>query len=111
MLVGGQVDELALLEARYASTRPDQSAFALTIVTSLGCNFDCPYCFEEKHPSILNRDVQRAIVAALDDQLASIKRFNVSWFGGEPLIGKRPLLELSDAVIERCDRHDVAYFA
>ena len=111
MLIADEVDELQLLEARYAYTRHDTSTFGLTIVTSLGCNFDCPYCFEEKHPSILGDDVQRAIIAALDGQLPRINRFDVRWFGGEPLIGKRPLLELSDAFIERCDAAGVAYHA
>jgi hypothetical protein len=37
--------------------------------------------------------------------------FNVTWFGGEPLVGKQPLLALSDAFIERCDRAGVSYGA
>jgi uncharacterized protein len=39
------------------------------------------------------------------------ENFHVSWFGGEPLVGKRPLLALSDAFIERCDRAGVEYSA
>jgi uncharacterized protein len=84
---------------------------ALTLVTSLGCNFDCPYCFEEKHPSIMDGEVQGLVLGLLDDQLAHIESFHVTWFGGEPLLGKRPLLALSDAFIERCDRAGVAYDA
>src|SRR5215831_6469539 len=48
MVIPDNADELAFLERRYAAGRRDLSRFALTIVTSLGCNFDCPYCFEEK---------------------------------------------------------------
>ena len=42
MIVGGDLDELAVLERRYRAGTADRSSFALTIVTSLGCNFDCP---------------------------------------------------------------------
>jgi len=111
MLVTDHADELEILRARYQRSRRDTSGFALTIVTSLGCNFDCPYCFEAKHPSILSVDVERAVLAVLDDQLPTIERFRVTWFGGEPLVGKRPLLSLSDEFIRRCDRAGVDYGA
>src|SRR5688500_2909119 len=54
MLVRDEFDEVSFLAARYHASRHNTDHFALTIVTSLGCNFDCPYCFEAKHPSILN---------------------------------------------------------
>jgi uncharacterized protein len=111
MLVPDEGDELALLAARYEATRHDTTHFALTIVTSLGCNFDCPYCFEAKHPSILDGDVQQRILEVLDDQLPKITSFHVTWFGGEPLVGKQPLLALSDVFIEQCGQANVAYEA
>ena len=111
MLISDDYDELAALATLYQLTRYDTSHFGLTLVTSLGCNFDCPYCFEDKHPSIMNDEVQASVLSVLDDQLPRIKSFGATWFGGEPLIGKRALLALSDAFIERCDRAEVAYMA
>jgi uncharacterized protein len=111
MLVPDDADEIELLTKRYAMSRYDSSHFALTIVTSLGCNFDCPYCFEAKHPSLLHQDVVLAILGVLDLQLPRINSFDVTWFGGEPLVGRRPLLALSDQFIERCDMAGVEYSA
>ena len=111
MLVPDDADELEYLSRRYTASRYNTSHFALTIVTSLGCNFDCPYCFEAKHPSIMDDDVQQAVLAVLDDQLPRISSFSVTWFGGEPLVGKKPLLALSDAFIARCAAANVAYSA
>ena len=111
MLVQDGSDELDLLGKRYEASRGDTSQLALTIVTSLGCNFDCPYCFEAKHPEIMDAEVQQAVLELLDDQLPTIRSFHVSWFGGEPLVGKTPLLALSDAFGERCDRAGVRYDA
>ena len=111
MLIPDDADELELLRRRYASSRNDTSRLALTLVTSFGCNFDCPYCFEEKHPSIMDREVQSLVLDLLDEQLPRIENFHVTWFGGEPLVGKRSLLALSDGFIERCDRAGVAYDA
>lgn len=104
MLVRDGVDDLALLEMRYHAPRHSTEHFALTIITSLGCNFDCPYCFEARHPSIMNVDVKQGLLQAIDDKLKTVMDLSVSWFGGEPLVGKRPLLALADAFIDRCDR-------
>ena len=111
VFIPDDADELAFLEKRYELSRGDTKHFALTIVTSLGCNFDCPYCFEAKHPSIVDAEVERYILEVLDDQLPKIKSLSVTWFGGEPLIGKKPLLSLSDAFIYRCERRQVDYSA
>lgn len=111
MLIPDDGDELALLEMRYRMSRYDTGHFGLTLVTSLGCNFDCPYCFEAKHPSIMDEAVVAAILAAVDDRLPRIESFSATWFGGEPLVGKAPLLALSDAFIDRCDRAGVDYAA
>jgi len=111
MLVASEADEVVLLKDLYEASRHDSSHFALTIVTSLGCNFDCPYCFEAKHPSIMDADVQKSVLEVVDDQISRIRSFTVTWYGGEPLVGKRPLMDLSDAFIERCDTRGVEYEA
>jgi uncharacterized protein len=111
MLVPDGLDERTLLAGRYEASRHDNSHFALTIVTSLGCNFDCPYCFEDKQPSIMAADVEHALLSVLDDQLPRIHTFDVTWYGGEPLVGKASLLRLSDGFIDSCERADVAFTA
>src|SRR5580704_4126336 len=81
MLVRDTFDELGYLARKYHESRYDTEHFALVVVTSLGCNFDCPYCFEAKHPSVLSPEVEAAVLEVLDDQLPRIKSFHVTWFG------------------------------
>ncbi len=111
MLVSNDCDELELLKSRYDSDCQDTSHLALTVVTSLGCNFNCSYCFEKKCPSIISRDVQYWLLKMLDDYLPQISLFHVTWFGGEPLIGKTQLLNLSKEFIERCNKANIKYQA
>lgn len=111
MLVPDDLDEFAMLRRRYQASQHDASHLSLTLVTSLGCNFDCPYCFESKHPSLLESETQQAVLALVDDRLPTLRSFSVTWFGGEPLLGKKALLCLSDAFIERCHRAAVEYSA
>ena len=111
VLIADDVDELRVLEGRFKAHRYDHRTLGLTLITSLGCNFDCPYCYEAKHPSIMSPAVEAAILKLVDDSVGRIESLSVTWFGGEPLVGKRPLLRLSDAFIERCDAAGIEYSA
>jgi uncharacterized protein len=110
-LVGDDADELGVLRERYRLSRGGVSAFHLTVVTSLGCNFDCPYCFEAKHPSLLDEVVQERLLRLVDAKLPEADTFSVLWFGGEPLVGKAALLRLSDEFMARSAAAGVAYEA
>lgn len=111
VIIPENADEVKWVASRYHSTRHHTPRLGLTIVTSLGCNFGCPYCFEDKHGSILQSEVQMALLQFLDEKIEKLQRFEVCWFGGEPLLGKEQLLALSDQFIERCDRAGVTYVA
>jgi len=111
MLVKSDLDELGLLERRFRERTGDRTSFGLTIVTSLGCNFDCPYCFQVKPRAILDDETVALLVGVLEEQLPTIRQFHVTWFGGEPLLATDRIFELSDAFIERCDAAGVAYSA
>src|SRR3954447_14330952 len=111
MIVHDDLDELEVLERRFRAGTGDRTSFALTVVTSLGCNFDCPYCFQVKPRAILDDETVGLLAEVLEEQLPTIERFQVTWFGGEPLLATDRIDELSDAFISRCDAADVAYSA
>ncbi len=111
MLIPDDADELELLRRRYATTRRNADRFQLTVVTSLGCNFDCPYCFEAKHPSLLQDAVQERLLRLVDRKLPAIRSLSVLWYGGEPLVGLPALLGLSDELLARAAAAGVAYDA
>ena len=94
MVLPSETNEFEMLSKIYQTSRYNNSHFGLTIVTSMGCNFDCPYCFESKYPSIMNDEVQQNILKLLERQISDnkIRSLHVTWFGGEPLLGKKPLL-------------------
>ena len=111
MFVNDDTDELAVLERRFRAGTSDRSAFALTIVTSLGCNFDCPYCFENKPAAILDEETERLLLEVVDAQLPTIERFDVTWYGGEPLLAADRIDRLSEAFLERTRASEVTYTA
>ena len=111
MVVNDDLDELEVLERRFRAGTGDRTSFGLTIVTSLGCNFDCPYCFQVKPRAILDDETVGLLVEVLEEQLPNLREFHVTWFGGEPLLATDRIDELSGAFIERCDAAGVAYSA
>ncbi|MCB0998995.1 MAG: radical SAM protein [Acidimicrobiales bacterium] len=108
-IVHDEADELATLRRRYDDSRWRSDSLGYTIVTSLGCNFDCPYCFEDKHPSLLKPEVADALVGVLRDSMPGIRRLDVTWMGGEPLLGARQLFDLAARFIDLCDEHERTY--
>ena len=62
-------------------------------------------------PSLLRPEVAEAILRIVDDSLPRVRSIGVTWFGGEPLLGKTQLLALSDELIRRCDAADTTYRA
>ncbi|HEX4685343.1 MAG TPA: radical SAM protein [Nocardioides sp.] len=111
MLVNDDADELGVLERRYRAATSDRSSFGLTIVSSLGCNFDCPYCFEDKPAAILDAETERLLMEVLEAQLDTIERFHVTWYGGEPLLARDRIDSLSQGFIERTKAAEVEYAA
>ena len=110
-ITNDDVDEVAELRHRYDTSRWHGGNLGYTVVTSLGCNFDCPYCFEDKHPSLLKAEVADALVTVLEDSVPFVEGLQVTWMGGEPLLGKRQLLDLSDRFLATCATHGLGYRA
>ncbi len=69
----------------------------LTICTTMGCNFDCPYCFENHKAGKMSAEVQDDVVALAERMLdaAQRKALSVTWFGGEPLLAPDVIEALS----------------
>lgn len=111
MLLPDGTDELQALEEFYVRTRGDFSHLGLTILPSLGCNFDCPYCFEAKYPSIMSLEVRKAVQDFAKSRLDSLRSIHVEWFGGEPLVGRNALFDLSDRLIALSREANIKYSA
>ena len=81
-------DEREKLAAMGRAVKDSQSVLRMTICPTMGCNFDCPYCFQSHRTGKMTEQVQDQ-VAALADRLfaaSGAKELSILWYGGEPLL-------------------------
>ena len=91
-------DERAALETMGRAACAMTQGIGLTICPTMGCNFDCPYCFEDHGRGKMSPEVQDDVVALAERMLdaASEKNVHVSWFGGEPLLAPDVIESLTE---------------
>jgi uncharacterized protein len=107
-----ELDELGLLSIRRHSQQFSGRFLGLTIAPTLNCNLDCRYCFETPYPGMMDERAINGVIEFVKKYIDSgIKRFDVAWYGGEPLLGIDIIEKLSRAFITLTEEHKVSYSA
>lgn len=112
-LIDDDFDELAFLKYSQNIQKYDSKTLSLTIAPTMGCNFDCIYCYESNHTDYtkMSKEVQKAIINLLLAQKDTINNFQVSWYGGEPLLAFDIIEDLSNEFIKICNENNIRYSA
>lgn len=110
-LLEDDFDELSYVRYRVTEERFDASQLGLVITPTLGCNFSCHYCFEEKQPGAMSRENQNRLLAFAAGQLPGRRHLSVQWFGGEPLEALPVVTELSRGLQRLAEAAGASYTA
>lgn len=106
-------DERAAIETmgRAACAAPHE--VNLTICPTMGCNFDCPYCFEDHRRGRMSAEVQDDVVSLAERMLdaSGTNKLSVTWFGGEPLLAPDIIEALSRRLMALVDERGGTYEA
>ena len=106
-------DEQAALETMGRAACASPHGIGLTICPTMGCNFDCPYCFEDHFAGKMSTEVQDDVVALAERMLntSGTKDISVTWFGGEPLLAPDVIESLSERLMALAEEHGGEYSA
>ena len=111
ILVPEEWDELDLLERRSRAVRQRYSPhLSLTICPTLDCNFRCVYCYQRHLRGQMSPQVQDAVVEFVERREPPVESLEVTWFGGEPLLGL-PVIEALSARLMGLSDGQVRYRA
>ncbi len=104
-------DERAALETLGRASCAGTRGIGLTICPTMGCNFDCPYCFENHRAGKMSADVQDDIVTLAERMLeaSGAKNISVTWFGGEPLLAPDIIDSLSHRLMALAEEQGGEY--
>lgn len=110
-LVDDDYDELAVVQERKRRGVADPNRLDVVVMPTLACNFACIYCYESKHPSRMTDDVAVALRAWLSAEVPRTKFVMLHWFGGEPLLEHRRVVEVTRHLAETAEAHNVGHVA
>lgn len=111
-LVNDELDEFKVLDLKERLIKYDESRFlSLTIAPTLSCNMECPYCYEKKNSVRMDYETQKNIVQFIKTRIESfnLKGLSIHWYGGEPLLEKDTIVNISKEVISICSERSVNY--
>lgn len=110
-LVSDDYDELKALQFYHLSQKFNGERLFLTIAPTMGCNFACPYCYESVKCGTMTQDVRDRLIEFVKSNLENKTSLHVLWFGGEPLLAKEIIYDLSNEMISLCEENGVRYKA
>jgi len=87
----------------------DKSGFQVIILPHENCNFRCVYCYETFVRGKMKPEVVTGLKAFVDRKVKECNSLAISWFGGEPLLAKDVIYELSDFFIASCITNNIPY--
>ena len=119
-IVDDEADEQKILKYTYNSNKYNRIGLTLTIAPTMHCNFACTYCYEQSGQSLDTRaedtvfmpeDVQEALLQYIERAAKTVKSVFITWYGGEPLLGKEIIFDLSKKIIDIANENKIVYFA
>ena len=102
-------DELAFLKYYHYKAKFSAEQLSLTIAPTLGCNFACPYCYENARTGVMSEETQDALLSYVEGKLRTGTRsLDITWYGGEPLLCTEVVERMSAAMRELAERYGAA---
>jgi uncharacterized protein len=72
-----------------------KNSASLIIMPTEKCNFRCTYCYETFEKGKMSESVISGLKIYMTKTITQFKNYNLAWFGGEPLLHKDIIADLS----------------
>lgn len=113
-IINEQDDEILKVKTLREKVDFNDDSYTMVVNPTMNCNFKCWYCYEshikgsKMHNDVLDK-VEKAVIKIINNQ-PSIKVFNLSFFGGEPLLNYKDVVKpMMERVSEVCLNSNVQF--
>jgi uncharacterized protein len=108
VLIDKDLDEKKRILVNSLRDRFSGSNLVLTLAPTLDCMCACSYCYEQNRPEYMGKEIQEEILLFLEQRLKTIRKLDVVWYGGEPLMAAETVFSMSEAIHKLCESHNAS---
>lgn len=108
-IVDDATDEDAIWDVRYGLQQFRTDVLQLILLASEECNFRCGYCSQHFRRGTMLADVREGVRNLVKSCVKRLSHLQISWFGGEPLLGYDAIEELAPFFYDIALQQGVAY--
>jgi len=111
LIVPVNYDEQAISNMEFYKTITNRGYLAYIIYPTMGCNFNCSYCYQDNNNESMTDETIEAIIKHARKHIFSYRGIAVMWFGGEPLLKMDTFYKLSSELQRICHNQKRLYEA
>jgi uncharacterized protein len=102
-------NELQRVRLLHGHAQYRQDHLELILLSSEECNFRCVYCYETFPRGTMEPWVRQSVLTLVARRMPTLNRFNVQYFGGEPLLGLEAIEEMAPEFARLTAEHQVSF--
>lgn len=107
IIIPKDTDEILQIKIEATMKRFANNSISLTIAPTLDCNFACRYCYEKHRSIYMTKSIQQKVLSFIELYLKDIKYLDIVWYGGEPLLAKDVVFNLTKEICSLADKYKV----
>ena len=113
LLVKNPQAEIDYMRYDFEKYRYNDRVFELYICTTLDCNLNCIYCFENKRKGKMTFETADAIYSFVLEEYENqpYQELKINWYGGEPLLAMDIIEYLSEKFLAFTEEKGLEYIA
>ncbi|WP_044430341.1 radical SAM protein, partial [Bacillus spizizenii] len=81
----------------------------LIIFPTEQCNFRCTYCYEDFSLGKMSNEIVGGVKKFLYRRIPELDSLHLSWFGGEPLVAKDIVFDISEYASSLAKKHNTTF--
>jgi hypothetical protein len=110
-IIEGNVDEDLIVDYTFNQYSYGSNILELTVLPTNACNFDCVYCYQKEPYFCMTDHTVDNLIKFIEKHINEYSGLLISWFGGEPLLAKKIIIQVMDRVRDICRKNKKPFYS